>query len=199
VRVTIACYRNLKPPQPETNSHHPTPSPSKEEGRGEGTNTRHVNVLFVCMGNICRSPTAHGVFQKLVKEQSLHHLIGVDSAGTYALKAGNPPDPRARTAAARRGYDLSKIRARKVNNSDLSKFDYLLAMDKENKRDLLELCEEKEKTKVKLFLDFAENLKITEVPDPYYGGPKGFEVVLDMAEEACRGLLEYIKARHAMA
>ncbi len=150
------------------------------------------------MGNICRSPTAHGVFQKLVEEQSLHHVIGVDSAGTYAGQAGKPPDPRAKTAAARRGYDLSKIRARKVDASDFLRFDYLLAMDKENKRDLLELCKEKEKGRVKLFLDFAENLKTTEVPDPYYGGSKGFEMVLDMVEEACRGLLEHIKARHAI-
>lgn len=150
------------------------------------------------MGNICRSPTAHGVFQKFVEEQSLHHVISVDSAGTYAYHTGDPPDSRARAAAANRGYDLSKIRARKVTASDFLKFDYLLAMDNENKRDLLERCKEEEKARIRLFLDFSVNLKTTEVPDPYYGGSNDFEVALDLIEEASHGLLEHIKAKHPL-
>ena len=159
---------------------------------------KDINVLFVCMGNICRSPTAHGVFQKLVEEQSLHNLIRIDSAGTYAYHAGERPDPRARTAAAKRGYDLSKIKARKIDVSDFLQFDYVLAMDNENREDLLELCEKNQKRKIKLFLEFAKGSKNREVPDPYFGGLNGFETVLDLIEDASHGLLEYIKKTHSL-
>ena len=161
-------------------------------------NLKEVNVLFVCMGNICRSPMAHGVFQKLVLEQSLQQVIGVDSAGTYAYHQGEQPDSRARAAAARRGYDLGHLRARKVNASDFSKFDYVLAMDNENRQDLLALCAENQKSKVRLFLNFARDAETREVPDPYYGGLNGFETVLDLAEDASRGLLEYIRRYHSL-
>ena len=150
------------------------------------------------MGNICRSPTAHGVFLKYIKEQSLHNLIGVDSAGTYAYNIGAQPDPRARAAAANRGYDLSKLKARKVNAYDFLQFDYVLAMDNTNKQDLLVLCEEEQQNKIRLFLEFTKEFEIKEVPDPYHGGLNGFETVLDLIEEACQGLLGHIKEKHLL-
>lgn len=163
-----------------------------------GNQDKQVNVLFVCMGNICRSPTAHGVFQKLVQEQSLQQVIGVDSAGTYAYHAGEQPDFRARAAAAKRGYCLEHLRARKIDASDFSKFDYILAMDNENMQDLLALCEEDQKSKVRLLLEFTQDPGSTEVPDPYFGTPAGFEAVLDLVEEASRSLLEFIRKEHAL-
>ncbi len=152
----------------------------------------------MCMGNICRSPTAHGVFQSFVTSQSLQESIGIDSAGTYAYHAGEKPDPRARAAASKRGYDLNNIRARKVTPSDFLDFDYILAMDNENKRDLLDICEHKHKHKIKLLLDFSKKPKVREVPDPYYGGTNGFETVLDLIEGASQELLEYIKIKHSL-
>lgn len=149
------------------------------------------------MGNICRSPTAHGVFQKLIQNEFLEDKIGVDSAGTFAYHSGERPDPRARAAAVKRGYDLSKIRARKVVSKDFEKFDYVLAMDNDNLVDLLEICEDDKKEKVQLFLNYSTNKnKLKDVPDPYYGGLNGFEIVLDLVEDASTGLLEHIKARH---
>lgn len=153
----------------------------------------------MCMGNICRSPTAHGVFQHYIIGGSLQDRVSVDSAGTFAYHAGEKPDPRAMVAAAKRGYDLSKIKARKVEAADLVKFDYIMAMDNDNKRDLLALCEDEDhKAKVKLFLEFAKKSKVKEVPDPYYGGARGFEKVLDLVEEASIGLLRTIKAKHSL-
>ena len=159
---------------------------------------KDINVLFVCMGNICRSPTAHGVFQNLVFNESLQKYISVDSAGTYAYHAGEEPDPRARDAAAKRGYDLSNIKARKVEASDILEFDYILAMDRENMQDLYELCEKHQRKKIRLFLDFAKGTRIKEVPDPYFGGLNGFDTVLDLVEEASKGLLEYIRVKHSL-
>ncbi len=159
---------------------------------------KDVNVLFVCMGNICRSPTALGVFQKLVHEASLQHVIGADSAGTYAYHAGEMPDPRAIAAAKKRGYDLSRIQARKVETLDFERFDYVLAMDNDNKQDLLEICGENHKKKIRLLLEFLRRSRVKEVPDPYYGGKRGFETVLDLVEEANRELLEFIKTMHSL-
>ena len=159
---------------------------------------KRVNVLFVCMGNICRSPTAHGVFEKHVNDHLLHHLIRIDSAGTYAYHAGEKPDPRACAAAANRGYDLNKIRARKVEESDFLQFDYVLAMDNDVKQDLLAMCDENDKKKVRLFLDYSKASKNKEVPDPYFGGLNGFETALDLIEEASRSLLQYIKVYHSL-
>lgn len=153
------------------------------------------------MGNICRSPTAHGVFKKLIEIESLEDKIGVDSAGTYAYHQGERPDPRARAAAGKRGYDLSKIRARKVVNSDFEKFDYVLAMDNDNLKDLLEICDHENKERVQLFLNYSTKKhknKLKDVPDPYFGGLNGFEIVLDLIEDASSGLLEHIKAKHLM-
>jgi len=150
------------------------------------------------MGNICRSPTAQGVLQKLINDDGFGQMILVDSAGTYANQVGMKTDSRAVSAAKKRGYKLSKYRARKVTEADFENFDYVLAMDNENHADLLSQCEEQFKRKVKLFLEFASTSDVLEVPDPYYGGLKGFEIVLDLVEDASKGLLEHIKQIHSL-
>jgi protein-tyrosine phosphatase len=155
-------------------------------------------VLFVCMGNICRSPTAEGVFTRLVRERAPDFEIEVDSAGTHAYHVGEPPDRRATLAAARRGIDLSSQRARAVLESDFSRFDSILAMDRDNRDILLERCTVPYQGRIRLFLEFARNAgTMQEVPDPYYGGPLGFERVLDLVEDAAEGLLEDLLARSA--
>lgn len=153
-----------------------------------------TKVLFVCLGNICRSPTAHGVFLKIVEDQSLNNMIEVDSAGTHAYHVGKQPDPRAQSAALRRGIDLSPLRARKVNPSDFEYFDYVLAMDYENYSNLERICPAGYEHRLRMFLDFASNFEEKEVPDPYYGGDSGFEHVLDLVDDASRGLLKDICA-----
>jgi len=155
-----------------------------------------IRVLFICMGNICRSPTAHGVFLKLIDEHSLGHLIEVDSAGTHAYHVGEPPDGRAQAAALRRDVDLSPLRARKVQPGDFDGFDYLLAMDDDNLQILAQMSPSGREGKLRLFLDFAPHIPEREVPDPYYGGESGFERVLDLIEAAAEGLLEDIKSKH---
>ena len=159
---------------------------------------KDINILFVCMGNICRSPMAHGVFQSLVEQHSLQETIAVDSAGTYAYHTGEPPDSRARAVAAQRGYSLEHLRARKVKALDFTAFDLILAMDHQNHADLLARCPKASKGRVRLLLDFARRAGYEEVPDPYYGGLDGFESVLDMIEDACAGLLEHLQTRHAL-
>lgn len=158
--------------------------------------TSHVRVLFVCMGNICRSPIAHGLFRHLVAESGLQERIAIDSAGTHAYHVGNPPDERAQDTAQRRGIDISDQRARHVKAADFEHFDYVLAMDRDNYAILARLCPPGQEDKLHLFMDFAEELSETEVPDPYYGGMGGFEHVFDLVEVAARGLLERIKAEH---
>jgi len=155
-----------------------------------------VKVLFVCLGNICRSPTAHGVFESMLESEGLSSSVSVDSAGTGAWHAGHSPDGRAQQAAISRGVDLSHIRARQVEIEDFEMFDYILAMDKTNLNDLLDQSPEAYKEKIKLFLSFGQDDKILEVPDPYYGGVKGFDTVLNLVESACQGLLEEIKKNH---
>jgi protein-tyrosine phosphatase len=155
-----------------------------------------IHVLFVCMGNICRSPTAQGVFSKLVIEEGLGHQIEIDSAGTHAYHVGELPDPRARATAQRRGIDLSRQRARRAIAEDFERFDYVLAMDEDNHRALLSICPPDRQGRLRLFMDYAPQLDIREVPDPYYGGANGFEAVFDMVEEASRGLLEAIRREH---
>lgn len=157
-----------------------------------------VKVLFVCMGNICRSPTAQGVFERLVAEADLSAQVSTDSAGTYAYHVGEPPDKRATEAALRRGVDLSSQRARRVSPEDFEVFDYVLAMDSSNHEDMLEICQPEHASKIRLFLEFAPGLGIDEVPDPYYGGATGFERVLDMIEEAAAGLLADIRQQHRL-
>ena len=147
------------------------------------------SILFVCMGNICRSPTAEGVFRHLAEKAGLADRLTIESAGTHAYHSGEPPDRRAVAAAARRGVSLSSIRARQVSADDFEKFDYIIAMDEDNRDRLLAEAPEEHQHKVRLFLSFA-TVSETEVPDPYYGGSAGFERVLDLVELASRGLLE---------
>lgn len=157
---------------------------------------KKISVLFVCMGNICRSPTAQGVFRDLVKQVGLSEHILTDSAGTIGYHAGEPPDRRARATAARRGVDLSDLRARKALAEDFESFDYLIAMDRANYSDLLALCPPGFEERLHLFLDFAPQRPEDEVPDPYYGGAAGFDRVFDLVEEASRGLLRHIQEHH---
>ena len=154
-----------------------------------------VRVLFVCTGNICRSPLAQGVFEEVVRREGLEDEVFVDSAGTGSWHVGHPPDERAQRSASSRGLDLSSQRARRVTPDDCDSFDYVLTMDEENYRTVAALCREGD-TEVKPFLDFAPGRTETEVPDPYYGGPQGFEHVMNLVEEASEGLLEEIKERH---
>ena len=152
-----------------------------------------IMILFVCMGNICRSPTAQGVFQRLIEQTGLINEIQIDSAGTHAYHTGNSPDPRAQTVALRRGIDLSSMRARRIERSDFEKYDYILAMDLENLNALRVNCPPEHVYKLRLFLEFAPDLKVKEVPDPYYGGSTGFERVLDLVEIASEGLLRHLR------
>jgi protein-tyrosine phosphatase len=154
-----------------------------------------ARVLFVCMGNICRSPTAEGVFRHLVKDAGLSDRIGADSAGTHAYHTNEPADRRAQVAAERRGYSLAHIRARPVRASDFELFDYLIAMDSDNLANLTTLAEPEYHNRLSLFLEFSQSPEV-EVPDPYYGGAAGFERVLDLVEEASRGLIEAIQSDH---
>jgi protein-tyrosine phosphatase len=152
-----------------------------------------IKVLFVCMGNICRSPTAEGVFTKLVRDHDLEAHFAIDSAGTHAYHVGKEPDLRSQAAAIERGIDLSKLRARKVSDEDFEDFDFLLAMDDDNFAILVNDCPEQYKSKIKYFLDYAPQLNERQVPDPYYGGAYGFERVLDMVEEASAGFLKTVQ------
>jgi protein-tyrosine phosphatase len=152
-----------------------------------------IRVLFVCLGNICRSPTAEGVFRARVARAGLARVIATDSAGTHDYHVGDPPDPRAKAAARRRGVDISDLRGRQVVREDFARFDYLLAMDRSNLRHLARLCPKGAESRLRLFLEFAPGAGIDEVPDPYYGGADGFEHVLDLAEAAAEGLLAHIR------
>ncbi len=152
-----------------------------------------VSVLFVCMGNICRSPTAEAVFRKYVEDADLLDAVVIDSAGTHAYHIGNPPDRRSTTVAAERGYRMDVLRARQVSAGDIEQFDYVLAMDQDNLSILQQLAPSHLRDKPQLFMSFAPQYGLSEVPDPYYGGAKGFEQVLDMVEEACDGLVQAIR------
>jgi low molecular weight protein-tyrosine phosphatase len=154
-----------------------------------------VSVLFVCLGNICRSPMAEGVFRKLVEQAGYAEHVEVDSAGTHAYHVGEAPDRRAQTAAARRGVDISELRGRRVTAADFIRFDYVLAMDNENHAHLRALCPVGQEHKVRLFLEYAVDATERVVPDPYFGGASGFDRVLDLIEDAAAGLLEEIRAR----
>ncbi len=158
------------------------------------TKQSSTSVLFVCMGNICRSPTAEGVFRKLVTDAGLAERIQSDSAGTHAFHAGSAPDRRAQAAAERRGFNLSDIRSRPVMADDFIHYDYILAMDLDNLENLQEHAGDEHRNKVMLFLQFADGDVQSEVPDPYYGGSAGFERVLDLVEQASRALLETLRS-----
>ena len=159
---------------------------------------KKIKVLMVCMGNICRSPLAHGHFEALVREQGLGERIHIDSAGTHAYHVGNPPDPRSQQTAQRHGLDLSAQRARQVEQQDFDEFDYIIAMDRENLAILHRHADEQQRLKIRLFLEFAPDLGEEEVPDPYYGGAGGFEHVYRLVDSASRGLLDAIREQHGL-
>jgi protein-tyrosine phosphatase len=147
------------------------------------------------MGNICRSPTAEAIFRRCVAGAGLQERVVCDSAGTHDYHIGHSPDERARDAARRRGYDLSELRARQVSGKDFERFDLLLAMDAHNLKLLARRCPREHAHKLRLFMEFGSRHGVREVPDPYYGGPQGFEDVLDMIEDAAQGLLRHIRTR----
>jgi protein-tyrosine phosphatase len=157
-----------------------------------------TKVLFVCMGNICRSPTAQGVFRKMVAESALEGVVVIESAGTHAYHVGEPPDARAQQAAKRRGYEIGDLRARQITQEDFRNFDLILAMDWENLALLQQQCPRPHKHKLHLLMRFAGEHDAATVPDPYYGGPEGFNTVLDYVEDACQGLIEVVRKRATM-
>ena len=152
-----------------------------------------MKILFVCMGNICRSPTAHGLFLSLIRKEQLHEIIEVDSAGTHSWQSGNPPDISSQVIAQKHGVDLMELRARRVVKEDYDYYDYIVAMDEDNLSNLLIECEEKNRYKLKLLLKYADNIAITEVPDPYGEGMEGFETVYELIEQGCTGLLRALQ------
>ena len=156
-----------------------------------------IRVLFVCMGNICRSPTAHGVFKKLVESEGLSESIQVDSAGTHSYHIGSPPDLRSQATAQDRGIDLSGLQARRFVSRDFVEFDYLLAMDNENLTNMLAIKPDDASAKAELMLAYSERFEQGEIPDPYWGYD-GFDLVFDMIEDASQGLLKQIRERHAI-
>jgi len=176
-------------------------------GRGDGSRSADPNekgasqmtkVLFVCMGNICRSPTAQGVFRKMVADAGLEGCVVIESAGTHAYHVGEPPDARAQQAAKRRGYEIGDLRARQITQEDFRSFDLILAMDWENLALLQQQCARPHKHKLHLLMRFAGEHDAATVPDPYYGGPEGFNTVLDYVEDACQGLIEVVRKRATM-
>lgn len=159
--------------------------------------TKPVNVLFVCLGNICRSPTAQGVFQRVVSDAGLADRIGIDSCGTADYHVGEAPDRRSREAARRRGIDIDGLRARQLGTDDLRQFDYVLVMDRQNLANARELWHKTGGTEPELFLAYSTDPDSPdEVPDPYHGGEQGFEKVLDLIENASQGLLRHIREHH---
>jgi protein-tyrosine phosphatase len=154
-----------------------------------------VRILFVCMGNICRSPTAEGVVRVHLERAGLVADVELDSAGTHGYHIGKAPDDRARKAAAARGYDLSALRARRVSDFDFVSFDRILAMDRDNLDELRQVCPAEHRHKLGLFLEYSRNFREREVPDPYYGGAEGFEHVLDLVEDAANGLIESLSRK----
>jgi protein-tyrosine phosphatase len=154
---------------------------------------QQLSILMVCMGNICRSPSAQGVLWRKLVAAGLHDVVSVDSAGTHAYQDGSPPDHRSVAAAAKRGYAIEAMRARRVEAKDFERFDLVLAMDAENLAHLVEICPARHQDRLRLLMEFAtRHPGVREVPDPYYGAPFGFDVVLDLVEDACEGLVAHL-------
>ncbi len=154
-----------------------------------------MRILFVCLGNICRSPSAEGVFRRVLQERAAHLDVHIDSAGTADYHIGKAPDARSRAAALRRGVDISQLRARQVASEDFERFDLILAMDEENLAELKHRADPAYHDRIRLLMEFAPDSQRSAVPDPYYGGEQGFEDVLDLLEEASLGLLNEVLAR----
>jgi len=158
------------------------------------TNKKEItSILFVCMGNICRSPSAEGIVREMARREAPDLRLELDSAGTHSYHVGQPPDARAVAAARKRGVDLSALRARKLVEEDFARFDLVLAMDRENLAIMEAQCRPELRGRLRLFMAYAADTDIDEVPDPYYGGPNGFERVLDLVESAASGLLETLR------
>ncbi|HCX80790.1 MAG: phosphotyrosine protein phosphatase [Curvibacter sp. RIFCSPHIGHO2_12_FULL_63_18] len=153
----------------------------------------HYRILFVCMGNICRSPTADGVLRHKVREHGLGHKVVVDSAGTHNYHPHSPPDARSQKHAAQRGYDLSPLRARQIMAADFETFDLILTMDWDNLALVQERCPAQHQHKLRRLTEFCRHHDEPVVPDPYYDGPAGFEHVLDLVEDACDGLILHLR------
>lgn len=151
-----------------------------------------ISVLFVCTGNICRSPTAEGVFRELVRQAGLEHAYQIDSAGMISYHTGEAPDPRTRRTARTRGYDLDGQKARQVTHSDFERFDHILAMDGSHYDDLMAMADSSHHHKIKMFLSFLPNAPVADVPDPYYGGPEGFENTFQLIEDGSKALLTHL-------
>jgi protein-tyrosine phosphatase len=156
-----------------------------------------LRVLMVCMGNICRSPTAEAVLRDKLRQAGLAHRVEVDSAGTHGSHAGDPPDPRAQRHALRRGYDLSSLRARRVEPEDFQRFDLVLVMDDDNLAHLVGDCPQHLRGRLRPLMSFAPQAGSHHVPDPYYGGPAHFERVLDLVEQGCDGVVSELRQRLA--
>ena len=156
-------------------------------------------VLFVCMGNLCRSPTAEAVFRRQIELAGLADEVRCASAGTHDFYLGAAPDGRARAAALKRGYDMSRLRGRHVQESDFARYDMILAMDRQNMAMLAERCPAEHQEKLRLLMQYARRHDVTDVPDPYFGSLRGFELVLDMVEDACSALVEHIRETHLAA
>lgn len=154
-----------------------------------------TKILFVCMGNICRSPTAEGVFRAMVRDANIEHLVKIDSAGTHGFHVGEAPDPRAQAAVKKRGIDISHLSARQINKDDFRDFDLILAMDWENLAHLQQTAPRQYQHKLMLFMRFASDNEEATVPDPYYGNADGFEKVINYVTDACTGLIDVVKKR----
>ena len=153
-------------------------------------------ILMVCMGNICRSPTAHGVMRHLVQARGWGGWLRVDSCGTHAYHVGEAPDRRSQKHALQRGYDLSDLRARQLVREDFEHFDLVLVMDHENMARAHALCPPTQRHKLHRLTEFCREMRSATVPDPYYGGDQGFEHVLDLIEDACQGVLAHVHKEH---